>query len=249
MKTKLVELEGNIATLGGIDGFEAFRLKLADCALSPWNGKLMRMMDRPIEGQHSWALVAMANDGSVKTTLEYWESASADADMVLPTGKLRFEDWLSVWCPQSRVEFLMVFPLYHYYKLGGVVPLPESHELQHPWLNAFLAATRGLLVWRSQLNELIRIATESSWKTAVDLARGFALKRPEALNALSSTRFLDTKSSLLDVIEAHSLPDWGHGSPDYLFGEWLFNWWHDTLPPISCGTNATCKASEADNTF
>jgi hypothetical protein len=63
----LVEMEGSVKSLGGIDGFEEFLSQLAKRALSPWLGKYIRAIEPSPEAQQFWTLVALGNGAAIES--------------------------------------------------------------------------------------------------------------------------------------------------------------------------------------
>jgi hypothetical protein len=88
-----------------------------------------------------------------------------------------------------------------------------------------LKSTRGMLFWKTQWIELVRIVGRSSAQHTWELVKGFQFGDSNAVSALAEMRYAGTGQSLLEIIRERSPGSGPMGMPDYLAGEWLHRHW------------------------
>lgn len=212
-----------------LDSYGMFINLLAGHAINPW---LRNWMEGCADNQPSCveALVEVRSENdnmSLGTLLDFNEwygheaLDSSNLNGLPKEDELSFDEWMKTFRPVSRDDFLMALPLYNWYRNTGVV-LPEVEVTQAPWLDAFLASTRGILLWKHQWLELLRLSgCPGGWSGAERLFRHFLGRRVTAADTLRQLIFPPTGQTAMQVIEERSLADTCFGSPDYLAGEWL----------------------------
>lgn len=225
----LIELYQETSKFNDAEEITKYRHDLAAGALSPW---LKEWLSEPYESHPNSNFRTLVEARStlrgldVVTVLDHVEEWSVSEDADESEGKFGFEDWLKIFLPSSRDDYLMALPLYRWYRDGyfGGRPLPDIHPIPDPWLDAMFGGTRGMLVWRNQLDELISVVSAGCNRNLSysELLRGYLLQKPEALDCLKHIHYAATGQSLLGIIRERS-PVYRSisGSPDYLTGTWL----------------------------
>lgn len=170
-----------------------------------------------------------AEEMAVGTLLEFSEWRYSDPDINATGNELSFDEWLCEFRPESRDDFLMVLPLYHLYQRSGEV-IPKVQATPDPWLDAMLKNTRGMLLWTQQWIELFRVISNIDRQGASRLFRDYMRSCPDASVALNQTRYFATGQSLMQIIKERSPSRLPFGSPDYLVGDWLHQYWGCSEP-------------------
>lgn len=213
-----------VASIGSASEFKQYRTALLSDAIDPFLKRCWNPMDEPW-GDYFWVLrgVTQSASGKRHVVLDYSEFDDSDPLIQYSGEMLQFKDWLQVFHPQTWDDYLMAYPLYCRYK--GLYeshrePLPSVSKVSDPWLQAFLKRTRGMLIWRSQKQELARVVTGSR-REAERLISGYYRRQPDAIEELGQLRYEAEGSTLIEIIEMLQPDEWLFGEPDYLIAECL----------------------------
>lgn len=191
--------------------------KLSDHAMHPFLRSSMNDRRYPIP-RHFEALVELppeAGGEGVGALLDIWQFGERGAGKILS-----FAEWINKFRPVSRDDWLMALPLYRHYRIHGRV-ISTVQATPDPWLDAMLRSTRGMLIWRHQWIEFIRMAGDTGTKAATQMVMDCVMNRPSAYDLFRRKIYSATGQTMMQIIEerGHDLQLIGH--PDYLTGEWL----------------------------
>lgn len=220
----LIELRQAAKNIGEAGTFCRFRDDLLACAINPWV-KTVDWSDLPDYFEAMVEIRQPSTETKIVALLDYCEGQRWVSDI---EGRLSFMEWLKAFKPLNRHECAMALPLYHDYRLDGII-VPIVQPTPDTWLDAFLKDTRGILFWRDQLVELIRMVTgkgDLTNRIAKALRTKNANTLPDAMDALRKARYFGTGQSLLEIIDERSVRgvDSYWGTPDYIVGDWLLQY-------------------------
>ena len=214
---KLIQLQYKFSGVEDAHVRSRFWSMLAAHAFHPWLRSWMESACASIPC-HFETLVELLPNGrepEIGALLDVWELSE------LPVAEtLSFEKWLREFQPKSRDDCLMALPLYRYYRLSGLT-FSTTQTTPDPWLDAMLRSTRGMLLWRYQWTELIRMAGGTTVQVATQLISDYLLKLKGAASSLRNIHYPVTGQSLIQIIKERSPGQMPIGNPDYLTGEWL----------------------------
>ena len=215
---RLLHLRHEVADIGGDSAFLRLRADLAEHALDPWLRSWMQVLDGELPYRFE-ALVEVerGSDGTkFGALLDYHESFEPESSQ-LPLG---FVDWLPLFNPQGRDDFLMALPLYWAYRDTGDL-LPSIRPTPDRWLDALLTSTRGMLFWKRQFVDLVHRGGGVDHAQAHQLVRDYVKRRPDAYSALGKLRYAPTGQNMMQIIAERSIGLGVYAVPDYLLGDWL----------------------------
>lgn len=224
----LIELRRSASSFSNTETFRRFREDLLSCAVNPWL-KVAEWCDSPdfiealVEVRHS------LTESKIVAVIDYCDVQRWEEKI---EGKISFMDWLEAFKPLNRYDCAMAIPLYRRYS-DFVEFVPNLQMTPDPWLDALLKDTRGLLFWRDQLVDLIRMVTGNRGM-ANDIAKGLLKRDPVTLasgvDTLRKARYFGTGQSLLAIIEERSVNGWCScwGIPDYVTADWLLQYLSET---------------------
>lgn len=219
---RMLHLRHEVAEMTDASVYLRLRARLATRSLSPCLRSWMEALDDGLPYRYE-ALVEIAQDsGEIKlgTLLNFYESFDPEPD----TPALTFVDWLPRFRPEGRDDFLMALPLYELYRYSGTI-LPVIRPTPDPWLDAMLGRTRGMLFWRQQYVELVRLSGGMDHGRATQLIQDYVKRLPGAVSALEQIRYAATDQNVMQIITERSSDFGPHGTPDYLATDWLRRHW------------------------
>lgn len=156
-------------------------------------------------GQTRWMLDSCENEGRLP---------GADRD--------GFESWLSIFRPRNCNDWLMVPTIYEQHVSNSDFvewrSSPVLREDDH--LDSLLSTSRGILLWRHQLQQLIADACNISYIESSELTRNYCRRQPDAVSRIDETPF---RSQLLgDIIQERAIyGKFGIFTPNYMLAGFL----------------------------
>lgn len=226
---ELAQLRWNTEEIGGVNGFRRMKAKLAALALDPWEREYMGRLYED-EGVPCCvdALVEVHRRkdrlefGTLLEFQEYW--CNSPDDYPPPRADdLTFGEWVRNFQPKGRDDFMMAMTLYRRYRNTGEV-IPRINATLDPWLDAFLASTRGILLWTHQWTELLRISGHRA-KEAMTLLYDYINGREDAIAKFNDLTYPITGQTVMQIVKERSLDGNCFGNPDYLVGDWLYKYY------------------------
>jgi len=154
-----------------------------------------------------WAL-ALSEPNNFKTqplrVLDYCECYGS-SDLINQTSEspLPFGEWLSVFPITSRSEAILAPDLFRIHRYTGQL-LPSPPPNHDPWLDGKLRRTRGLLIWKSQVIDVIQSIGGFGHSEADKLRRGYGAQKPDALDVMQKIRYPATEQTLLEILDERS---------------------------------------------
>ena len=215
----LVQLKYRFSGVEDADVRSRFWSMLAAHAINPWLRSWMKnsCASIPCDFEALVELRSNARRQKFGTLLDIWELSD------MPEGDARtFEEWFREFHPVTRDDFLMLVPLYRHYRYSGQT-INSVQTTPDLWLDSMLRCTRGMLFWRHQWTELIRMVGGMTAQSATRLVGDYVLKRPCAARSLQQKFYTETGQSLIQIIEERSPGRMPIGNPDFITGEWLYN--------------------------
>lgn len=223
---RVVQFNWSDDDAGDASDYPRLRAVLAANTPNPWLRTLISQSGeaRPRGIEALIGLRASDQAGAFGTVLDFAELDDHRAGYTAAAGELIFDAWLREFQPVSRDDFLMALPLYYLYRRTCEVA-PAIQATPDPWLDGALKSTRGMLFWTAQWIEVIRVIGNTGRQEALQVLRAYQLGRPDAAATLEELRYLATGQSLMEIINERSPTRAPFGSPDYIAGDWLYQYW------------------------
>lgn len=217
----LIELRQSTTAFCNINEFKHYRERLLTCSLNPWL-RSCQFGDSPIQFEALVEMKRISGEIKIITLLEYKEYS--DINQMNSEGDLTFLEWLATFQPATRDDFLMALPLYRWHQRTGEI-VATLNATPDPWLDALLKNTRGILFWSYQWRELIRMVGHVGISHATRLYSDYLLNRAGALDSVRQAQYVSTGQTLLQIIEERSVRGLYAGSPEYVLGDWLHQYY------------------------
>lgn len=211
---------------GSSSAYHHLRDKLAAHTPNPWlRSVIEQSSDEPPQGIEALIGVRVSDEaGTFGIVLDFSECDAHQAGVTAPDGQLTFDVWLREFRPAGQADFLMALSLYYLYRRTGEV-VPAIQPTPDPWLDGVLKSTRGMLFWTAQWIEVFRVVGSMGRQDALQLLRAYQLGQSDTQAALEQLRYFATGQSLMQIIEERSPTRAPFGSPDYIAGDWLHQYW------------------------
>ena len=206
--------------------YQRLKTNLAAHTPNPWLRSLIEQSsDEPPQEIEALIGIRVSNKAEAfGTVLDFSEFDECQAGVTATDGQLTFDEWLREFRPVGRDDSLMALPLYYLYRRTGEVA-PAIQTAPDPWLDGVLKNTRGMLFWTAQWTEVFRVVGNMSRQDAMQLLRAYQLGRPDGAATLEQISYLATGQSLMEIINERSPTGTAFGSPDYIAGDWLHQYW------------------------
>lgn len=223
---RVAQLRWSSDDIADSGAYHRLRAKLAAHTPNPWLRSLIEQpRDELPHGIEALVGVRESDEaGAFGTVLDFSELDEYPAGVTATDGQLTFDEWLRAFRPVSRDDFLMALPFYHLYRHTGEV-VPAIQATPDAWLDGVLKSTRAMLFWTAQWIEVFRVVGNMGQQEALQLLRAYQLGRPDAAATLEELRYLATGQSLMEIINERSPTGTAFGSPDYIAGDWLHQYW------------------------
>jgi len=215
---KLVEVRMRRSDFDTDQQYIQFREYLINKAINPWLMAAYQSTEEINGGL--WAIIiGECNDGklTVNQLLDYEQFTVSPPNLNVV---VNFKDWVVLFNPQSRGDWLMAPVLYKYYLRNRHNP-NEINPSSCPWIDALLSESRGRLMWSYQAIEIIRMAANVSRGKAAEMFSNFLRNRSEWEGEFEKFKFPYTDITLQQIFKERTVLNHWFGNPDYILTDWL----------------------------
>lgn len=215
---KLVEVRMRRSDFDTDQQYIQFRKYLINKAINPWLMASYQSSEETNGGL--WAIiVGECKDGklTVNQLLDYVQFTDSPPNRNVV---VNFNDWVVLFNPQSRGDWLMAPVLYKYYLISGHNP-NEIIASPITWIDALLSESRGRLMWTYQAIEIIRMAADVGRGKAAEMFSNFLRNRSEWEGEFEKFKFPYTDITLQQIFEERTVLNHWFGNPDYILTDWL----------------------------
>jgi hypothetical protein len=131
-----------------------------------------------------------------------------------------FEEWVSMFNPETRGDWLMAPKLFKSHLLYRI----KHNELTATpclWIDAMLRESRGWLIWSYQAIEVIRLTANVGCSKATEMYFNYCANRSDWETDFEVVKSFATELTLRQIFEERAAFKHVLGCPDYFVSDWL----------------------------